>query len=397
MTIPIDSPAPWVLAADATRVRIASRPERFRQENFSELYDSTTIFYDCFWLTEGQQAILLGPPLLNLKSAIKKMRIIARPSGSSCSFSVRELDRHSQIRVNTPPATAAIAIESELGNVSLQPAGNQTHIFNGKRVLLTLNKDNRLEWICDWVRFHRDVHGANAVLLYDNGSTTYSTAQLQEKLAALRGLEAVRVMQWPFKYGPQSYFGKHWDSDYCQSGAFEDARWRYLLKAGSVLNCDVDEFVITAGAGEKSIFALTEESSRGYLRFYGKWVVALADRTDQPPLEHPVGGFNRHRSYQYALSVHSAWQKYRFVSRDRCASKWAIVPAGSPEKSQWKTHMVTRILQPPTRLDRISYRHFREINTSWKYQRSVRENFDAAKHSIDSELMRAFSRVDWES
>ncbi|WP_216075142.1 hypothetical protein, partial [Acinetobacter baumannii] len=81
--------------------------------------------------------------------------------------------------------------------------------------------------IQDWVRFSRDVHGADAVLIYDNGSTSYSLADLAGALGALDGIAVARVVSWPYKFGPQGFDAKRfWDSDYGQHGVWEHGRRR---------------------------------------------------------------------------------------------------------------------------------------------------------------------------
>ena len=45
----------------------------------------------------------------------------------------------------------------------------------------------------------------------------------------------------------------------------------------------------------------------------------------------------------------------------------------------------------------FSFRHFREIGSNWKYQRTNRVPFDPQVHKTDQALMEAFQRVDWEN
>ncbi len=157
---------------------------------------------------------------------------------------VQELDRHMRITVQLRGRPDHVVLQSQMGDMRVPVIEADQKTFAGKRVLLTLSKNNRLEWICDWIRFHQDHHGANAVLLYDNNSTLYSLDELASAIANLPGIEATKVIHWPYKYGPQGHGGGFWDSDFCQSGALEDARWRYLQRARSVLNVDIDELVL---------------------------------------------------------------------------------------------------------------------------------------------------------
>ena len=44
---------------------------------------------------------------------------------------------------------------------------------------------------------------------------------------------------------------------------------------------------------------------------------------------------------------------------------------------------------------KFSYRHFREINDGWKYQRMDRPAFDRARHEEDQLLQRYLAKVRW--
>ncbi|WP_204325139.1 hypothetical protein, partial [Stenotrophomonas maltophilia] len=71
--------------------------------------------------------------------------------------------------------------------------------------------------------------------IYDNGSTSYSLADLAGALGALDGIAVARVVSWPYKFGPQGFDAKRfWDSDYGQHGVWEHGRRRFLAAAASV-------------------------------------------------------------------------------------------------------------------------------------------------------------------
>jgi hypothetical protein len=69
-------------------------------------------------------------------------------------------------------------------------------------------------------------------------------------------------MEWPFKYGPQGANSwDHWDSDFCQLGAWEHARWRFLQNARSAMNSDIDELVLSKSG--QSVFEAAEHHGPG--------------------------------------------------------------------------------------------------------------------------------------
>jgi hypothetical protein len=329
---------------------------------------------------------LQGPPFFNLKQQLQRARISEASGAAEMRHAIREGNRHAQIWVTAEQPIEALRFSSELAETDLQVNSDRNEFFLGMRVLLTENKNNELDWICDWIRFHRDVHGANAVLLYDNSSTVYDLNELMSRLQAISGVDRLCIVSWPFKFGPQGYKG-FWDSDFCQYGALENARWRFLQKAKSVLSCDIDELLVTR---DKSIFDLAESSKLGYVSFYGRWIVGVDEETrgkEPSAVKYP--------DFQYALRFQSEWRPER-ARDDRCPTKWAAIPSRCPKTAQWMIHLVGGMTPERVSLSTACYRHFRQITTHWKYDRSRREKFDPVRHYVDEELKAALGEVRWD-
>jgi hypothetical protein len=364
-----------VLTADAALRRNATRRVEWRQAAYDEEFDATTLFYDV--VAAGHGLVFIGPPLHNLLPAFRDARLDQRRiSATGALFHLR----HRCCDVWTPWGTGG-ASRLELGRESFEftPQPTAHHLYRGRRVLYTLSKDNEVAWIVDWARFHVSNHGADAVLIYDNASSKYSGDTLESSLRkALPGLE-INVVHWPYKYGPQGISDLNgWDSDFCQAGAFHDARFRFLADAASVLNCDVDEFVVSDSGA--SIFASTERSADGYLLFAGSWLSSvLPDDASSPGTPSEL----RH------------WH-FRFLERARvggCPTKWCVVPRRCMLEEQWSTHSVLGRDAPVCELQHFSYRHFRSISTSWKYQRHWPATYDPRRHQFDPALDRSLARA----
>lgn len=384
--VAITAPAPLLLPGGVQRH--ATRPAAYREDDFDARYDGETLFYDAFRGADGQ-IVLLGPPFLNLKPALTAMTVTARPSGVACPFFLREWDRHGQALVDAPDNTTHLTLETSLGRFDIPVSPSEVDLFFGRRVLFTLSKNNRLNWIQDWIRFARDAHGADAVLFYDNGSTRYSTEALADAIGAVDGIAAARVVSWPFKYGPQGLDAwRFWDSDYCQHGAWEHARRRFLEAAASAQNADVDELVVSPDG--RSVFEAAENDPFGIVRYRGRWVVGIGEPAEAPPENVRHADFN---------TVQRAEMRRRFglVPRDTlaCPPKWTVVPSRCPDNAQWRVHTVDRWPAALRTTSAFGYRHFREINDNWKYARTRAERFDPAIHETDELLLDHFARVDW--
>lgn len=388
-------PVPLTIKGDIVREPV--RPPGYRGDGFAEKYDSSTLFFDAVYSSDGGKIILLGPPFNNLADHVGEFVFIAHPSAQQCNFDVKHLDRHAQIWISVPEGTERVSLYSRLGEFEITPNSNQSALFAKKRVLFTLSKNNRLEWIEDWARYHRDIHGANAILIYDNKSTEYSEVQLAQCLSRIAGIERVCVVSWPFKYGPLgSVDGLYWDSDYCQAGAFEHARWMFLQDASSAMNNDIDEFVVPTGRG--SAFEAAERSWTGYIRYYGSWVTGVQDRTRIATAEAPV----RHRDFDYRLKVAST-RKWRLLPDHSkyCNPKWAVVPRRCPPGTQWLQHYIDNWPGGKrsglwTTSRKFYFAHFREISTGWNHlDRANRESFDPRHHVYDAQLRSKLDAVHW--
>jgi hypothetical protein len=373
------------------RLREPTRPLEARQQDFNERFDFDTLFYDALWNVEQTRVRLVAPALLNLSPLLAASTISAQHSGVACHFEARNLDRASEVEVAVPPGTTAIVVTGPVGTFYITPTPTRFELFEGRRVVFTLSKNNHLPWIKDWARYYRDVHGAEAVLIYDNMSTAYSSAALAAALQEVEGITAV-VVEWPFRHGAPGFgLRRYWDSNFSQLGVLAHARWNFLQRARSVLNCDIDELVVSRR--DESVFAQAERSPLGVVSFMGDWMFGIEGIT-KPAREDCLPKFT-----DYQFKVKSRWgMRFGFLpSRvERCKSKWAAVPARTPLRAQWHIHTVNG--WPASRIHShdLSFRHFREINFNWKYDRLQREPFDPSRHVPDPELNRSFARVRWD-
>lgn len=369
--------------------REATRPLASRGDNFDRDFDGTTLFYDAVRV-DDEQVALFAPPLFNLAPDMAATTF----SGGAARVApeIKRRDRHAQMWLDCPVGVDRIHADSPLGAFSFPVSPNQSEMFRDCRVIFTMSKNNPIEWILDWVRFNRDVHGADAVLIYDNGSTAYDTATLSAALRSISGLRCSVVMEWPFKYGPQgANIWDHWDSDFCQLGAWENARWRFLQHARSAMNSDIDELVVSKSG--RSVFEAAEKSFSGLVRYRGNWIIGI----DTDMRHEASAALLRHSDYSYRMPPKYEMSKY-LVRRDanRCPPKWTIVPNRCPRNAQWHVHSVLSWWASLFCDRDFSFRHFLEIGSNWKYQRSNRVALDPSIHKVDHLLEKTYRQVDWQ-
>ena len=380
-----------VLLSDFTDARRhPTRPAEFRGENFERQFDSTTLFYDAVDIGD-RQVVLFAPPFFNLAGELSNTSFFQ--GSERLEPEIRHFDRHAQIWLNASP-DGGIRATGPLGDIALAISPNRLEMFRDRRVVFTMSKDNPIEWIVDWVKFNRDIHGADAVLIYNNASTAYDGAALSAALRSVPGIERSVVVEWPFKYGPQGANSRdHWDSDFCQLGAWEHARWCFLQQARSVMNADIDELVLSKSG--QSVFEAAEQSRSGFVRYRGRWIIGVDDRTTREVADR----LPRHRDFGILMppNYEVSWQRGR---RDTnvCAPKWTVVPGKCPRHAQWHIHSIASWLNSYLPCSRnFSFGHFREIGSNWKYQRTSRVPFDPSIHRTNELLQTTFKRVNWDA
>jgi hypothetical protein len=245
-------------------------------------------------------------------------------------------------------------------------------VFAGRKVLLTKSKNNELTWIADWIDYHVRAHEVDAVLIYDNASTDYEPTDILERIRTIPGVAAAGVVAWPYKFGRwgPNPDGTYFTGTYCQQVGVEHGRRRFLQEAAAVVQCDIDELVVSNT--KSKLFDELARSPVGAIYFGGVWIENIRDGGAKPP---------RHRDFRYA-------------GPGVGETKWAAIPRLIPDGVQMMIHDFTPGYNPTYSRDLV-YRHFRAISTSWKYARSAPEGFDPAIHQLDTRWVDEMHLIGW--
>lgn len=361
---------PVILGLDTEVFRNPPRPENQRQPDYMHKFDHNTLFYDVF--RDGDHVRFVGPPLLNLKEQLGIARL-TDTKGRSVDVQLQDLDRTQNSWAEGSTLSGDLKFESQLASENLTVGQSLVEKFSGKKVLVTKSKDNRLEWIHDWVKFHQATQGIDAVLIYDNNSTSYLPADVLRAIESIDGIDSAVVVPWPFKFGPQGgnwdgMTNAPWDSDYTEYSILEHARHRFLRDSDLVISCDIDELVMADNG--QAIHSLLHGSDVPGLSYSGRWIEPVRF-TEKSTSETP----NFSDFYVYD------------VNRYPTTRKWAIVPARCNAALQWKTHSIAGATLKPT--TEVMHRHFMPISSNWKMQRTDLKSFDPKRHLVDEALIKA--------
>lgn len=341
-------------------------PFEERDANYDARYDFDTFVYDCFHDSDAGEVMLICPSLLNFRGLVDQTAF-AIDGRDVPVKAIDALSRGSLIRFDAPKAPKQISFAHDLFSGEL--AINPLHLdaFEGRNAVYAISKDNRLEWIRDWLDYYVHEHGANAVVLYDNHSTAYSMDQLKETLGSVPGIEAAALVRAWFPFGPGGAGNTNFNSKFLHMTMVELGRRRLLGRARAVLNVDIDELVYSTSG--QSIFDATVKSERGYIRMDGQWVYA----------DPPEGG---------ALIRHADHRYVRSDGRPKVNRKWCVAPQGPLQGKPWLTHRI--VSRKDVTDPAFGFWHFRRITNNWDYDR---EDFDSELLVEDERLTRTLTRA----
>lgn len=348
------------LAEGAPLRRLPRRPQQKRPKEFMDRFEDRALVYDCFWHACGEHILLVGPPPMNLLPVLRAASYAALPSGAhlhprfhaSLSTMLTELS-------NAPADTTAVrmTVDDQVFDMPVQP--NHSAEFAGRRVLFTMSQDNDLGWIAEWARWHAKMHGTDAIVFFDNGSSRYGTAEIEETLLGVEGIAKVAVQSWPHTYGmtdPALSLNPFYIL-FLQVSSMSVALRRYAAEAHGLLNCDIDELVRTPAG--TTIFDICKQSSHGLVAMRGRFI------EPEPDAGAPAEG----RTHRHYCRYHA--DPKQAVSRP---NKWIIDPTRAWVKKLSVRPYMHWIEGRPwfskSTPDGVYYRHFRGINTNWKHERT---------------------------
>lgn len=367
------------LEKDGGISRKEPREERHKQYNYNELFDHYTLFSDMFFCNSKNKFFcnskieLLGPPLLNLKKHLESSEIyLDDVRVSKRNISINEMDRISRTIIKTKkmPKNLKIKINNQEFIKKIQP--NHTAFFKNKNVLVTQQRNNRIEWILYWIVYHVYHHKVNAVLIYDNDSNLYTAQQLQNAISLVHGIERACVIDWKIPFGVTGGPKKIWDSDFGQYQFLDNALNRFLRESNCAIIGDIDELP---------------------LHRLGTPIPQLLKNSKSPILSYPRLDIVNTCEPQIALK-HSDTFQYNYEA-PLINTKYSISPKYIPVKAQLLVHSVRGVKYKDNH-DIIS-RHFNSLRLNWQNSdftplpAKYNENLKLTK---DYSLIQSFNEVD---
>ncbi len=258
-------------------------PERYRDDYFHTQHDSHTLAYDAVRLSNGTDVLITCPELENFWPLLRDgLRVNGVPARGLKRQLVGQCE-HVRLRA---PNGSALSVRLDDWEAELPVRASESDAFRGRKVIATLSRNNDLEWISAWARYHARAHGADAVVLYDNNSDSYGLNEVADALDSVKELSVVRVIGTPYLFGDGvNAGGKAYWMYPLQNSILNITRLDMGAASEAVLNCDIDELVISKTGS--SVFDAARSALRRGVKIRGSYVFPdIPDPIPMPQYEH---------------------------------------------------------------------------------------------------------------
>ncbi len=308
-------------------------------------FDRLTVFYDVFYHHSENKFVGIGPKLLNLKKSLLPLRIWCNEK--KLSFQLTETKTICILEVEAPDevqdCSTILTFQFSVFSVDLEidttrSVNSRICGLSNKLTISTIQQNNHIEWIQDWVRWHKNLHNIQRLILYDNGSS--------DKQRIMRNLKELDVdmrivfVEWPFEYGRSP-------DKFAQRGAMNHCRMRFAVRSGYCINIDLDEFLVNK-SGQNLLEYLNStfnDEQVSSIRMRESWIPRQQPRSKNIPELARVW----HQSFRRRNQGIQPSGKTKYIYRyDRVKYNSVHVAIGKFSKSEilglsWKDHLTYAI------------------------------------------------------
>ncbi len=261
--------------------------------------DVDTVFYDVFISSLTKKLLFIGPALYNLKRELCPIKVYI--NGEKIKLRYFQIER--LFFLESKPLRSE-QLDQPIVHCEFKNFTHTLHLAQDNQsielcskiplTISTLQKDNCIEWISDWILWHRRLLGIKRVILYDNGSSNIN--QLIEFLPTLEPEVQIVLVHWDFPHGLPPYKS-------AQHGSLNHCRLRFPVAKGYCINLDLDEYLVN----------MTDESLTDYLRrsigYPSPGAVIFKPRIIPNTIPENIDRVPRCFDYQYRLSPQSQEHK----------------------------------------------------------------------------------------
>ena len=310
--------------------------------------DTETFLYDCFYRWNHLYCIAPPSTLLVWDKFLDHLGLSSGQTAAN-NFVTMVLHKCNKVIIEIP-------YEKIIASDLLRSTPLVEDKFPGrKKVLYTLQKDNKSSWIKQWIAMYRDFHSIDTAIIYNNNCKMYTSESLSDELSGL-GVEVI-VVNIPYKYGFIGRNESEWKYNYLQQSMFEHVRYRYCNADSILINSDIDE-VIFSKDGLPLDHYLTSDTP--CLTFKGHWAFVSSLSDESPEL--------------LSYSSHTILNKDIYDK-----TKWIAKLDLLPVDAMMKTHHIA----PDSCIKQensLYYIHYASITNGWNGRNFAIKEFDPSKH-----------------
>lgn len=306
--------------------RVPRTPPKQRKEvitlgiPYDDLFDFDTLFNDVINLGNGQ-TLLIGPPLYELKRQISFVQ-----NGNPLEH--RFFDRIN-CGLTIVNGVGDFTLVNPKGNIEIETEARSTQ-FADMGCMSTMQKNEPIQWIKDWVQYHHVAHGVRGFIIYDNNSDHYTVEELQAELDSLDYDIINLVLPWNVPFGPHT---PTWDSNFSQFTQLEHWKYKYAWCSKFAINQDIDELLVLDGITLDQVLDEIHLKQIPGVMYLTRNIDPYNERLELSAHELPIEE-RRYKDYYY-YSEYNNTNNVK-VGR-RLIHKWIAVPQYAMQY-QWAVH-----------------------------------------------------------
>lgn len=328
-----------------------------RRENFKETsltkkelmkqYDYDTLIYNVFLSYNNENLVIIGPPLFNFYEKFFPIHF----EGFGMNFKIQK-DKNERYSFVEHPFFFKILIP--LKNYRVKDMNNISFIFKNKeqidvkipknkykcknRILMTTQKDNKVNWIKDWISYYKKRYSIDNIIIFDNNSD--NTSELCNKI----NTNNIDVIPYNYNYGVTKNHG----TGFFQNSNFEIAKLQFCRNNVIFFNFDIDELLQIIPTKLNTLI----EKNNGIVNFnFKEWRVPMTIDA------------NKNQNYSFKNFKH----KQTKPSPNGYATKY-VATIQDNEKTKLGIHFATSNKKQIYLEDH--FLHYNGINTNWKHNRT---------------------------
>ena len=327
---------------------------------YLENFDSKTFWYDA--IQDDNYIRLVCPKLRNFEKELKNGSFFLDDTRVD-KFQIKRFRRTDILTIKTSSFVKKIKFESISLGLSSELSKTNFSITDNKNCAMVINKNNNLEWIEYFAKWHVKFHSLQCLFILDNNSSKYANEDVQSVLKN-SGLCTLVILNLPFNFGPASLGRPYHNRElFLQTSAYNILKFRFLKNARAVLCCDIDELVLPS---KINIFDATIKSKYGFLRFLGK---------------------NRYHNFgsTHKISHNSSFYK---LGNKNSPKKWCIDPKGKLGNHSWTTHSIENLFfERRFFAKEFSFIHCVNVTTGWKGEKRQKPSDQLVADNFTKDLL----------